>query len=65
MSSNKQKIGGEYGEVRANIDGDKLNVYIAAHVPVVATPVNIKQFKVCCQRSAWSQMHLPCLKRVW
>ena len=44
MSSTK--IGGEYGEVRANIDGDKLNAYLKAHVPVVATPVAIKQFKV-------------------
>ena len=41
-----KKIGGEYGEVRANIDGDKLNAYLKAHVPVVATPVAIKQFKV-------------------
>ena len=41
-----KKIGGEYGEVRANIDAVKLNAYLKAHVPVVATPVDIKQFKV-------------------
>ncbi|KAI0741115.1 APH-domain-containing protein [Earliella scabrosa] len=40
-----KKIGGEYGEVRANIDAGKLNAYLAAHVPAVAPPVSIKQFK--------------------
>ena len=45
MSSSK-KIGGEYGDVRANIDGDKLNAYLVAHVPAIAAPVDIKQFKV-------------------
>ena len=45
MSSSK-KIGGEYGDVRATIDGDKLNAYLVAHVPAVAAPVDIKQFKV-------------------
>ncbi|KAH9942180.1 APH-domain-containing protein [Epithele typhae] len=44
MSSPK-KVGGEVGEVRANIDGDKLNAYLKTHVPAVATPVTIKQFK--------------------
>ncbi|EIW54435.1 kinase-like protein [Trametes versicolor FP-101664 SS1] len=39
------KIGGEYGEVRANIDAAKLNAYLAAHVPAVKAPVDIKQFK--------------------
>ncbi|KAH9889446.1 kinase-like protein [Cubamyces lactineus] len=39
------KIGGEYGEVRANIDADKLNAYLAANVPAVKAPVDIKQFK--------------------
>lgn len=47
MSSNKQKIGGEYGEVRASIDADQLNAYLKTHVPAVAAPVTIKQFKVC------------------
>ena len=40
MSS--KTIGGEPGEVRANIDGDKLDAYLKAHVPVVVTPVNMK-----------------------
>ncbi len=49
MSSSNEsskKIGGEYGEVRANIDADNLNAYLAAHVAAVTTPVSIKQFKV-------------------
>ena len=41
-----KKIGGEYGDVRANIDGDKLNAYLVARVPAVVAPVDIKQFKV-------------------
>ncbi|KAM5542991.1 hypothetical protein V8D89_003375 [Ganoderma adspersum] len=45
MSSSKKKIGGEYGDVRANIDSDKLNAYLVAHVPAVIAPVDIKQFK--------------------
>ena len=40
------KIGGEVGEVRANIDADKLNDYIARHVKAIQAPVSIKQFKV-------------------
>ena len=43
--SNK-KIGGEYGEVRANIDVEKLNKYLDEHVEAVAAPVEVKQFKV-------------------
>lgn len=42
----KKKIGGEYGEIRANIDIDSLNAYLKAHTPGIATPVNVKQFKV-------------------
>jgi len=41
-----KKIGGEYGKVRANIDIDKLNTYLANNVAVVNTPVDVKQFKV-------------------
>ncbi|KAH8985557.1 kinase-like domain-containing protein [Lactarius akahatsu] len=37
--------GGEYGDVRATIDEDKLNVYLAKNVPAVAVPVTVKQFK--------------------
>lgn len=46
MSPPNKKIGGEYGDVRANIDAGKLNAYVEAHVPAVAAPVSIKQFKV-------------------
>ena len=47
------KIGGEIGEVRANIDVASLNAYIEKHVPAVRAPVAVKQFKVsvrsnCC-----------------
>jgi len=42
-----QKIGGEYGEVRANIDVEKLNAYLAKHTPGIKGPVDVKQFKVC------------------
>lgn len=41
-----KKVGGEVGDVRANIDQDKLNEYLQAHVPAVRAPVSIKQFKV-------------------
>jgi len=40
-----QKIGGEYGEVRANIDNENLNTYLAKHVPGIGIPVDVKQFK--------------------
>jgi hypothetical protein len=50
-----KKIGGEYGDVRANIDTDKLNAYLAEHVPDAKTPVDVKQFKV------WSTQ----LRRAW
>ena len=48
MSSSNpgQKIGGEYGEVRANIDVDRLNKYLDEHVKEVVAPVEVKQFKV-------------------
>ena len=49
------KIGGEYGEVRANIDADKLNAYLAANVPAVKAPVDIKQFKVRPSRAQGSE----------
>lgn len=41
-----QKIGGEVGEVRANIDVGNLNAYLEKHVPEVRAPVAVKQFKV-------------------
>jgi len=45
--SSPQKIGGEYGEVRANIDVERLNAYLAKHTPGIKGPVDVKQFKVC------------------
>lgn len=42
-----EKIGGEFGDVRASIDLEKLNAYLEAHVPEVTAPVTVKQFKVC------------------
>jgi hypothetical protein len=38
--------GGEYGDVRARIDQDKLNAYLTKNVPAVTVPVTVKQFKV-------------------
>ena len=46
MVNERKKIGGEYGEVRANIDTEKLNRYFEKHVKAIRTPVDIKQFKV-------------------
>lgn len=44
--STPPKIGGEYGEIRATIDIDTLNVYLAKNTPGIKTPVDVKQFKV-------------------
>ena len=38
--------GGEFGDVRAPIDNDKLNAYLASNVPALTVPVTVKQFKV-------------------
>lgn len=46
MPDGDKKIGGEVGEIRANIDIDSLNRYIERHVPAVRVPVAVKQFKV-------------------
>jgi hypothetical protein len=42
-----EKIGGELGDVRAAINIERLNAYLEAHVPEIAAPVTVKQFKVC------------------
>lgn len=42
-----KKIGGEYGEVRANIDVEKLNAYLVKNVQILNAPIDVKQFKVC------------------
>ncbi|EAU91258.1 protein kinase subdomain-containing protein PKL/CAK/ACAD [Coprinopsis cinerea okayama7 len=46
MSEQQQpkKIGGEYGEIRANIDIDSLNRYLDQNTSI-KTPVAVKQFK--------------------
>ncbi|QRW25273.1 phosphotransferase enzyme family protein [Rhizoctonia solani] len=40
------KIGGEYGEIRANIDIQSLNKYLGQHGRGIRVPVEVKQFKV-------------------
>ena len=66
MSSSKKKIGGEYGDVRANIDSDKLNAYLVAHVPAVIAPVDIKQFKVRhCHLSGFTLVLTRGFSAVW
>ncbi|KZV70009.1 kinase-like protein [Peniophora sp. CONT] len=40
-----KQVGGEVGEVRANIDVDSLNAYLKRSVPAVRAPVDVKQFK--------------------
>jgi hypothetical protein len=52
MSSGPQKMGGEYGEIRASIDIDNLNAYLFKHIPGIKAPVDVKQFKV-------SKDHVP------
>ncbi|QRV84219.1 phosphotransferase enzyme family protein [Ceratobasidium sp. AG-Ba] len=39
------KIGGEYGEIRAEIDIQALNRYLEQHAAEVKVPVEVKQFK--------------------
>jgi len=61
-----EKIGGEYGDVRAAIDVEKLNVYLGAHVPEVAPPVTLKQFEVrICVRFIYSNCLTVLLDSVW
>lgn len=43
-----KKIGGQFGKVRAHIDVERLNVYLARVAPIIVTPVSVKQFEVCC-----------------
>ena len=46
MPDEPKKIGGDYGEVRANIDVAALNTYLARNAPRIRAPVDVKQFKV-------------------
>ncbi len=50
IMSQGKKIGGEYGEVRATIDVDRLNGFFARHVPAIKVPIDVQQFKVRHQR---------------
>ncbi|KAJ7668700.1 kinase-like domain-containing protein [Mycena polygramma] len=40
-----KKIGGEFGEVRANIDVDTLSKYLLKNVKALRGPIDVKQFK--------------------
>jgi len=40
-----KKVGGQFGEVRAPVDVEGLNVYLARATPTIATPVSVKQFE--------------------
>lgn len=52
-STSEKKVGGgygnDYGNIRAPINVDNLNVYLAKNTPSIKTPVGVKQFKVCVQ----------------
>lgn len=45
MSSDEKKIGGEFGEVRSNIDVDSLTTYLLKNVQSLRRPIDVKQFK--------------------
>ncbi|KAJ7797703.1 kinase-like domain-containing protein [Mycena olivaceomarginata] len=45
MSNEKKKIGGEFGEVRANIDVDTLTTYLLKNVKTLRGPIDVKQFQ--------------------
>ncbi|KAJ7782630.1 kinase-like domain-containing protein [Mycena metata] len=47
MSSGDKKIGGEVGEVRANIDVETLTAYLLKNVKALRGPIDVKQFKPC------------------
>ncbi|KAG7091168.1 hypothetical protein E1B28_010220 [Marasmius oreades] len=44
MNSTK-KVGGEYGDIRANIDIPNLLKYLKKHLPEMKMPLEVKQFK--------------------
>lgn len=58
QSPTKKKIGGEFGEVRANIDVDKLNKYFEDKVPSIKVPVQVKQFKVGSLDISYLEVHM-------
>lgn len=66
MSSGAQKkIGGDYGEIRAPIDTQKLNAYLDKYAPIVKTPVDIKQFKVSHKKTRARIVSSTDIKTVW
>jgi hypothetical protein len=46
MSSDNKIIGGEFGQVRANIDVETLTGYLLKNVETLRGPIDVKQFKV-------------------
>lgn len=48
-----KQIGGEYGDIRANIDVENLSAYLLQNVDWLRGPFDVKQFKVCNQLQAW------------
>ncbi|KAJ6497628.1 kinase-like domain-containing protein [Mycena sanguinolenta] len=45
MSNDGPKIGGEFGEVRANINVETLTTYLLKNVKTLRGPIDVKQFK--------------------
>ncbi|KAJ8076697.1 hypothetical protein PM082_001120 [Marasmius tenuissimus] len=43
--SQPKKVGGEYGDVRANINVPSLVKYLEKHLPIMNMPIEVKQFK--------------------
>lgn len=41
-----KQTGGGYGNIRATIDVDKLNAYLAKNASAIKAPVDVKQFTV-------------------
>lgn len=60
MDSRWQKIGGEYGEVRASVDIGNLNAYLSKYMPSIKAPIDIKQFKVS-QKTCSQEYYLTSL----
>ncbi|KIY68090.1 APH-domain-containing protein [Cylindrobasidium torrendii FP15055 ss-10] len=44
-SDDTKKVGGEFGGIRSALDVGKLEAYIAANVPEITVPLQVKQFK--------------------
>ena len=57
-------MGGEYGDVRANIDIEKLTDYLVQNLSIVCAPIVIKQFKASTSWSTWASEPLTILHPV-